>query len=49
MDNASEFAILFKVYLPMNWGVTTALVDRLLHLDLERLPLAVPRRSPAPR
>ena len=25
MDNASEFAILFKVYLPMNWGVTTAL------------------------
>ena len=26
MDNASEFAILFKVYLPMNWGVTTALL-----------------------
>lgn len=25
MDNASEFTILFKVYLPMNWGVTTAL------------------------
>jgi len=25
MDNASELAILFKVYLPMNWGVTTAL------------------------
>jgi multiple sugar transport system permease protein len=25
MDNASEFAILFKVYLPMNWGVTAAL------------------------
>jgi multiple sugar transport system permease protein len=25
MDNASEFSILFKVYLPMNWGVTTAL------------------------
>jgi multiple sugar transport system permease protein len=25
MDNADEFAILFKVYLPMNWGVTTAL------------------------
>lgn len=25
MDNASEFAILFKVYMPMNWGVTTAL------------------------
>lgn len=25
MDNASEFAILFKIYLPMNWGVTTAL------------------------
>jgi multiple sugar transport system permease protein len=25
MDNASEFAILLKVYLPMNWGVTTAL------------------------
>jgi multiple sugar transport system permease protein len=25
MDNASEFGILFKVYLPMNWGVTTAL------------------------
>ncbi|HEY6631328.1 MAG TPA: carbohydrate ABC transporter permease [Rhizobiaceae bacterium] len=25
MDNASEIAILFKVYLPMNWGVTTAL------------------------
>ncbi len=25
MDNASELAILFQVYLPMNWGVTTAL------------------------
>ena len=25
MDSASEFAILFKVYVPMNWGVTTAL------------------------
>ena len=25
MDNAGEFRILFKVYLPMNWGVTTAL------------------------
>lgn len=25
MDNASEWAILFKVYVPMNWGVTTAL------------------------
>lgn len=25
MDNAGEFAILFKIYLPMNWGVTTAL------------------------
>lgn len=25
MDNASEFRILFRVYLPMNWGVTTAL------------------------
>lgn len=25
MDNAGEFAVLFKVYMPMNWGVTTAL------------------------
>lgn len=25
MDNATEFGILFKVYMPMNWGVTTAL------------------------
>ncbi len=25
MDNASELAILFKVFVPMNWGVTTAL------------------------
>ncbi|WP_137113105.1 carbohydrate ABC transporter permease [Rhodobacter sp. SY28-1] len=25
MDNAGEFRILFKIYLPMNWGVTTAL------------------------
>jgi multiple sugar transport system permease protein len=25
MDNASEFRMLFKVFLPMNWGVTTAL------------------------
>lgn len=25
MDNASEFSILLKVYMPMNWGVTTAL------------------------
>ena len=25
MDNASEFRILFKVYMPINWGVTTAL------------------------
>ena len=25
MDNASEFSILFKIFVPMNWGVTTAL------------------------
>ncbi|WIV51563.1 carbohydrate ABC transporter permease [Marivivens sp. LCG002] len=25
MDNASEFGTLFRVYMPMNWGVTTAL------------------------
>lgn len=25
MDNASEFQILFRVYVPMNWGVTAAL------------------------
>lgn len=25
MDNASELRILFRVFLPMNWGVTTAL------------------------
>ncbi len=25
MDNASELAILFRIYMPMNWGVTTAL------------------------
>lgn len=25
MDNASELKILFKVFMPMNWGVTTAL------------------------
>lgn len=25
MDNASELGVLFKVYMPMNWGVTTAL------------------------
>lgn len=25
MDNASEWRILFKVFMPMNWGVTTAL------------------------
>lgn len=25
MDNTGEFGILFKIYLPMNWGVTTAL------------------------
>lgn len=25
MDNASEISILFKVYMPMNWGVTAAL------------------------
>lgn len=25
LDNASEWRILFKVYIPMNWGVTTAL------------------------
>ncbi|WP_027833326.1 carbohydrate ABC transporter permease [Maritalea myrionectae] len=25
MDNASEWDILFKIYIPMNWGVTTAL------------------------
>ena len=24
MDNAGEFRILFKVYMPLNWGVTTA-------------------------
>jgi multiple sugar transport system permease protein len=25
MDNASELRILFKVFMPMNWGITTAL------------------------
>ena len=25
MDGASEFQLLFRIYLPMNWGVTTAL------------------------
>lgn len=25
MDNASEMRILFKVFMPMNWGITTAL------------------------
>ena len=25
MDGATEFQLLFRVYLPMNWGVTTAL------------------------
>jgi multiple sugar transport system permease protein len=25
MDNASELRILFKVFIPMNWGITTAL------------------------
>lgn len=25
MDNASELTIMFKVFIPMNWGVTTAL------------------------
>jgi multiple sugar transport system permease protein len=25
MDNANEFQMLFRVFLPMNWGVTTAL------------------------
>ena len=25
MDNASEWRILFKIFIPMNWGVTTAL------------------------
>lgn len=25
MDNASELAVFFKIYVPMNWGVTTAL------------------------
>lgn len=26
IDGASEFQLLFRIYLPMNWGVTTALV-----------------------
>ena len=43
MDNASEWRSCSRVYMPMNWGVTTALVHRHLHLGLERLPLAVPR------
>ena len=25
MDNASEWRILTRIYMPMNWGVTTAL------------------------
>ena len=25
MDGSSEFQLLFRIYLPMNWGVTTAL------------------------
>ena len=26
IDGASEFQLLFRIYLPMNWGITTALV-----------------------
>ena len=43
IDGANDFQLLFRIYLPMNWGVTTALGDHHLHRRLEPLPVAFPR------
>jgi multiple sugar transport system permease protein len=42
MAGASEFQLLFRIFLPMNWGVTHRACDHHLHRCLEQLPVAVP-------
>ena len=48
MDGANDFQLLFRIYLPMNWGVTDGARDHHLHRRVERVPVAVPGR-PRPR
>ena len=43
IDGANEFQLLFRIYLPMNWGITDRARDHHLHRRLEPLPLAVSR------
>ena len=42
MDGANEFQLLFRVFLPMNWGVTTALAIITFIGAWNSLPVAVP-------
>ena len=44
IDGANEFQLLFRIYLPMNWGITTALAIISVHRRLE--PLLVAFSSP---
>ena len=43
MDGANDFHLLFRIYLPMNWGVTAALAIITFITRVECVPLAVPR------
>ena len=45
IDGANEFQLLFRVFLPMNWGITTALAHHHVHRRLEQLSLAFPGRA----
>ena len=44
IDGANEFQLLFRLFLPMNWGITTALAHHHLHRRLE--PCSSGRSSP---
>ena len=45
IDGANEFQLLFRIYLPMNWGITTALGDHHFHRRLESFLVAIYRRE----
>ena len=45
IDGASEWQLLFRIYLPMNWGITTALAIITFIARLEPVSVAVPRRQ----
>ena len=43
IDGANDFQLLFRIYLPMNWGDHHRARDHHIHRRLEPVPLAVPR------